>query len=213
MPNYPELMDEFRRALLSLNWTAARDCLFRNSVAIEPVNRIEFIIVPVLEQMGREWEMGQLALSQIYMAGRICEGLVDLILPPACPQRRHQPRLAVVVLEDYHFLGKRMVNATLRASGFETYDYGRMGVEEVAARSRQDQIEVLMISTLMLPSAMRIKELTGMLKASGASTKIVVGGAPFRYDPTLGQTVGADAVGKTASDAITILRTLYRESL
>ena len=66
-------------------------------------------LVPVLEEIGTGWENGTYALSQVYMSGRICEELVDLILPPTDVMRRTQPKIAIATLEDYHMLGKRIV--------------------------------------------------------------------------------------------------------
>jgi methanogenic corrinoid protein MtbC1 len=75
------------------------------------------------------------ALSQVYMAGRFCEALVERVLPPSDPDRKHQPRSAIVALNDHHLLGKRIVYAQMRASGFELFDYGRMDVPELVANA------------------------------------------------------------------------------
>lgn len=206
--HHPAARAKFREALLALDLEAAKRCLLEPAADHPVAGRIEHLVVPVLEQMGSEWEQGHLALSQIYMAGRMCEELVDLILPPASPQRRRQPRLAVAVLEDYHLLGKRMVHATLRASGFEVLDYGRMEVEGLATRSQEDRVEILLVSTLMLPSALRVKALVERLKAAATPIQVVVGGAPFRYDRELWKAVGASATGLTAGEAVPILHRL-----
>lgn len=102
--------------------------------------------------MGAAWDDGSVALSQVYMSGRFCEQLVERVLPPSDPERKHQPRSAIVVLNDYHLLGKRIVYSMMRASGFELFDYGRMDVDQVLAQVRADRIRVLLISVLMLPS-------------------------------------------------------------
>lgn len=196
----------FRQALLDLDSAGARRILLDAPGAIPAARRVEQIVVPVLEQLGRDWEQGRLALSQIYMAGRICEELVDLALPAASPERHRHPPVAVATLEDYHLLGKRMVLATLRAGGYDALDYGRMEVSELAARCLKDQVAILLVSTLMLPSALRVKALTDTLRASGAAVKTIVGGAPFRYDPELWRVVGADGAGMSAGEAIPLVQ-------
>ena len=112
--------------------------------------------------------------------------------------------MAIAVLEDYHLLGKRIVYSTLRASGFELLDYGRMDLEELANQAQEDSVEILLISTLMLCSALRVKDLRGRLPGM----KIVVGGAPFRFDDQLWKEVGADATSATASGAVSIITAL-----
>ena len=90
-----------------------------------PLQAVEHLVVPALDWVGRAWDEGHLALSQVYMAGRLCEDMVLRVLPPSDPDRKRQPRSAIVTLNDHHLLGKRIVHAQMRASGFELFDYGR----------------------------------------------------------------------------------------
>lgn len=174
----------------------------------EPEHRIraiERLIVPALEQVGERWEHGELSLAQVYMSGRICEDLVEALLPPAPEQRVSQPRLGLAVLEDHHLLGKRMVAATLRAGGYIIHDYGQIDLAGLVAGVIADRIEVLLISVLMLPSALRIRELRRQLDQAAITPWIIVGGAPFRFDDQLWREVGASAMGRTATDVLPLL--------
>jgi methanogenic corrinoid protein MtbC1 len=197
---------EFEQALLSLDRLGARRIIQAASDPGKAHLAVENLLVPALEHLGEQWEAGHLALSQIYMSGRICEELVGQILPPASPHRKRQPKTAIAVLEDYHLLGKRIVYSTLRASGFELLDYGQQEVQALAAAAQRDQVEILLISTLMLPSALRVIKVRERLAAF--PVKIIVGGAPFRFDPQLWKEVGADATSPTASGVVPLLNTL-----
>jgi methanogenic corrinoid protein MtbC1 len=200
-----ELIKLFRESLESLDRVRA-DAIFQQVLTdLTPIKAVEQLVVPALEQIGAAWENCDVALSQVYMSGRFCEELVDRVLPASDPDRKHQPRSAIVVLNDYHMLGKRIVYSVMRASGFELFDYGRMDVAELVAQVQADRIQVLLISVLMLPSALKIKEVCQQLKVSNPEIKIVVGGAPFLFDQRLWQEVGADAVGHSAADAVTIV--------
>ena len=172
---------------------------------------MEYLVVPGLTRIGKGWEEGTYSLSQIYMSGRICEELVDLILPPNHETRINQPKMAIVTLEDFHLLGKRIVYSTLRASGFEISDYGQMTVEKLEERIIRDQIQILLISVLMLPSALKIKNLRKRLEAENITVKIVVGGAPFQFDHQLWKEVKADAFGESASAAVEIVHEIIEE--
>lgn len=171
----------------------------------------EELIVPALEQLGDDWSSGKVALSQIYMGSRICEDLVELVLPPTSPQRRSQPPHAIVVLNDYHMLGRRIVLSVLRASGFECLDYGRMEVGELVERIAADGIKILLVSVLMLPAALKVKALRAALAEKGLDVRIAVGGAPFLFDPGLWREVGADAMGRNAAEAVAITRRWMKE--
>jgi methanogenic corrinoid protein MtbC1 len=108
-------------------------------------------------------------------------------------------------------LGKRIVCSVLRAAGWSVIDYGHGTAESLAARAISDGLDILLVSALMLPSAMDVRRLTRALSASGAGVRVVVGGAPFVFDEQLWREVGADAVGRNASDAIAIVRRLSAE--
>lgn len=195
----------FRESLESLDRVAA-ETLFRVALkSMKPIEVIEQVVVPALEQVGQAWEAGTVALSQVYMSGRFCEQLVEQVLPPSDPDRKHQPRSAIVVLSDYHMLGKRIVYSILRSSGFELFDYGRMDTDELVARVLNDRVRVLMISVLMLPSALKVRDVCARLREAQPPVKVVVGGAPFLFDDQLWREVGADAMGRNAAEAIAVV--------
>ena len=207
--NYP--VEAFSAALQDLDRVRA-DTLFLGALAQgTPIQAVEQLVVPALQHIGQAWDDGSVALSQVYMAGRFCEELVERVLPPSDPDRKHQPRSAIVLLNDYHMLGKRIVYSVMRASGFELFDYGRMEVNEVVERAITDRLRVLLISVLMLPSALKVREVCDQLKARGADIRVVVGGAPFLFDAELWREVGADAMGRSAADAVTIVERLMGE--
>lgn len=201
-----QLIKAFRESLESLDRVRAA-VLFEQALAkVAPIDAVEQVVVPALVQMGEAWQDGSVALSQLYMSGRFCEELVDRVLPPSDPDRKKQPRSAIVVLNDFHMLGKRIVYSVMRASGFELYDYGRLDADQLVDRAQADNLGVLLISVLMLPSALRVHDVCARLKAGGARIKVAVGGAPFLFDAELWREVGADAVGHNAADAVTITR-------
>jgi methanogenic corrinoid protein MtbC1 len=191
----------FADRLLALDRLGAEEMLGQ-AEGRKPLQLIEELIVPALEEIGRRWELGETALAQVYMSSRICEELMARFLPPFSPERFKQPRLGIALLDDYHALGKIIVCAALRASGWDLHDYGRMTALELAEKVIEDQIGILLISTLMLRSALQVKELKDRLTAAGSPAKIIVGGAPFRFDPELWLEVGADATGNDAAEAV-----------
>jgi methanogenic corrinoid protein MtbC1 len=199
----------FETALLSLDRLTAFRILTDSDEDGGTLTRIDRLVLPALESIGRQWEQGHIALSQVYMSGRICEELVEALLPAAADCLAEGPIIALAVLEDFHLLGKRMVHATLRAGGFAVRDYGRMDVASLVWRVIDDGIDIVMLSTLMLPSALRVAKVRNDLDRAGrGDVRIVVGGAPFRLDETLWREVGANAMGRTAADAPAIIARL-----
>lgn len=213
MAEFKQLVGLFEQALLAVDEVESQRILALAAEGLSPVDIVDGVIVPTLERIGAKWERGEVALSQVYMCGRICETLASHILPPAGVGRIRQPVIAMVVLDDYHFLGKTLVLSALRACGFDPLDWGHADAEEVVRRVQAERVDVLLISTLMLPSALKVKAVRQMLESIGRRVLIVVGGAPFRFDPQLWRDVGADACGNNALEATEIVRRLTRDSL
>jgi methanogenic corrinoid protein MtbC1 len=160
----------------------------------------------VFDRIGAAWETGRIALSQVYMAGRICEELSLAVLPSGHPDRKNDPNIAVALFEDHHTLGKRMVVSVLRTEGYAVSDWGRVNPETALVRLKKEPVDILMVSCLMLSSALRIQKLTKAIRDEQLPVKVVVGGAPFRLDPALWLEIEADAMGATASQAGSLAR-------
>ncbi len=207
-----DVVERFVACLLALDRVAAEALLREMSKASPPLRTVDRIVVPALDIIGVRWEQGSLSHSQVYMAGRICEELVDKILPDVTPERADQPTLALALLDDYHGLGKLMVRSVLRSAGYAFHDYGAMDAHEMASRVMEDGVDVLLISTLMLRSALQVRTVRDVLEAQGYGITIMVGGAPFRFDPNLWKEVGADAMGASASDAVVLISSLVGRS-
>lgn len=206
------LSNELHDALKALDRPRI-ESIFQQAVgASDPMLAVEALMVPALIRMGEEWDDGRVALSQIYMSSRICEDIVTRLLPASAAGRKESPRQAIVVLSDYHLLGKRIVLSVMRASGFDILDYGRMDVDELVERVIADDLKILLISVLMLPSALKVKAVRAALDCRGCRVRIAVGGAPFLFDTELWREVGADAMGRNAADAVTIVRR-WREEM
>lgn len=201
-----ELLTEFYEALILLDRPRI-EVLFQQTLRHQaPIQVVETLVMPSLIRLGEEWSAGKIALSQIYMGSRICEDIVERVLPVTATERKGYPPMAVVVLSDYHTLGKRVVLSLMLASGFDVLDYGRMDVDDLVERLQADGVKYLLISVLMLPAALKVKALRTALDARGVRLRIAVGGAPFLFDSELWREVGADAMGRNAADAVTIVQ-------
>ncbi len=203
---------DFEMALLALDQSKAESIIRKAVGEGSPMEVASKLVSDTLQHIGEAWEDGKLALSQVYMSGVICETIIDKLLPPASPLRMDQPKMAIGVFEDYHLLGKRIIYSTLRASGFELMDLGGgLKTDHLVRIVQEERIKILLLSVLMLPSALRVKEVKE--KLAGSQVKIVVGGAPFRLDNQLWLEVGADACGKDSADALEIVTKLMGEKV
>jgi methanogenic corrinoid protein MtbC1 len=203
----PTTADELEQALLTVDRIKARSIVKAYAEEHTPFDLVENLFAPAMERIGLGWETGETALSQIFMSGQICAELAEGLEWGEAEKPWPQKRMAICVLEDYHMLGKQMVYSALKASGYDLLDYGRMEVEPLVERVREDGVQLLMVSALMLRSALRVKLLRDKMDAEGLNNvRIIVGGAPFRFDPELWQEMGADAMALNTAEALTVVR-------
>jgi methanogenic corrinoid protein MtbC1 len=168
-------------------------------------------MAPAMESIGKKWEEGYASLAQVYMSGRVCEGIAEKFVKNDGAEHRIAGKISITTLNDFHILGKRVVSAFLSGVGFPLEDYGRTTVDELMTRVKQDTPDILLISALMLPSALQVEQITRFIKDEKLPVITIVGGAPFRFDPDLWREVGADATGNNAGEAITLVRTYLSE--
>lgn len=200
-----EMREKLVRALLASERTRAEELLSSLMDRATPMEIAEQVITPALETIGDLWEAGEASLSQVYMGGRICEDYLDNIMPVECPLRIKLPPMAIATLDDHHTLGKKLVYSAIRAKGYELTDLGTMDAQALAEKAKASEVRILLISALMLRSALQVKELRSALDRLSWKGHLIVGGAPFSLDPSLGAEVGADVVGRNSGDALRLL--------
>ena len=211
--NNLQAIDQLKESLLTMDRIGSERRVREALMEAKPLTVVEELIAPALEAIGEGWEQGGLALSQVYMSSRIAEDLVANVLHPDGRLRTPQPTMGIVVLEDYHMLGKRIIHSVLRAAGYEVEDLGQMNLASLVERLQQQPIQLLFVSTLMLRSALRVKELRDKLDELGLDTRLVVGGAPFRLDPLLAVEVNADATAGNAAELIPLVTRMVGEMI
>lgn len=193
------------RALLASERTIAEELLASLTDKATPMAIVESVITPTLEEIGDMWEAGDASLSQVYMGGRICEDFLESIMPAECPLRIKLPAMAIATLDDHHTLGKKLVYSAIRAKGYELEDLGTLDAQGLAEKVKGLEVSILLVSALMLRSALQVKELRSALDRLDRKVHLIVGGAPFTLDPSLWTEVGADAVGRNSGDALRLL--------
>ena len=113
MRNLSLIVAEFSDALLHVDRIKAEAVLMQCLSQDDSFEQMEQIVIGSLERIGDGWEQGDISLSQVYMSGVICEGLVETYLPRYNVRRKDIPRMAIGVLLDHHSLGKRIVYHSL----------------------------------------------------------------------------------------------------
>ena len=184
------------------------------SSGVSPEDIVLKVVVPAIEQMvssiGKDYELN---LAQHFMVSQIAAEVTEEMIPKFKKMPEVVGRIVIGTAQgDLHSLGKRIVIGSLRARMIDATDLGvNVSPERFVDEAVAHQAQVISISAMMVHTARGENgclAVRRILKERGLENKIkiVVGGAPFRFDHQLYKTVGADA---WADDGITAGRVIF----
>ena len=187
---------------------------------ISPKDIVFKVVVPSIEYMSTSIAQDFGAnLAQHFLtaqiASQVTEEMISLFeTPPTI--------LGKIVIGtsvgDFHGLGKKIVIGCLKAQMIETIDLGlNVAAEKFVNSAIEHEAQVIGISSMMLHTArgengcIKVQEILAQ-KGLTNKIKIIVGGAPYKYDRDLYKIVHADAWAENGIAAGRIVNNLIAET-
>jgi methanogenic corrinoid protein MtbC1 len=186
---------------------------------VSPEDIVFKVVIPGLDLMVKALSEGfDTNLAQHFMTSQIAAEVTEKMLALFKAPPEIVGRVVIgTAAGDLHTLGKRIVIGCLRAQMIEVTDLGvnvpaEKFVDEAVARNAQ----VIGVSAMMVHTARGesgARKVRQILNARGLEDKIklVVGGAPFRYDAELYKVVHADAWAENGVSAAKVIMDCIRE--
>jgi methanogenic corrinoid protein MtbC1 len=156
-------------------------------------------------EIGRRWQMNEVTVAEEHF----CTAATQLIMSQLYPRIFATPRIgkrlvAASIGGDLHEIGVRMVADFFEMAGWDTYYLGANtpldGIVRTVVERRADVLALSATMTYHVPAVAEV--IRGIRQGMGKSTRILVGGYPFRVEPTLWRRVGADGSAANASEAV-----------
>lgn len=186
---------------------------------VSPEDIVFHVVLPAMDMMIDSLEgEGGTSLAQHYMAAQIADAVTTEMVAKFSEAPEAAGRVVIGTAEgDLHSLGKRIVTGCLKARMIDVIDLGvnvspEHFVEEAVARDA----DVIAISAMMVHTAKgergcrRVRDLL-QERHLADRPKIIVGGAPYRFDPDLYWVVGADACAIDGVSAGRVVAKLIEE--
>jgi methylmalonyl-CoA mutase cobalamin-binding domain/chain len=175
---------------------------------VSPEEIVFQVVIPAMELMIKSIsEDFDANLAQHFMASQIAAQVTDEMVAKF---KKSPQSIGTVIIGtshgDMHTLGKRIVTGCLHSMMIDVVDLGvNVAPEKFVDAAIEHHASVIAISSMMMHTArseLGSTKVREILKQRGLENqiKIVVGGAPYRWDPNLYKTVLADA---WAEDGIT----------
>ncbi len=169
----------FRNRLLASDepgaWSILENCL---AAGAAPADLHHELILPVLEEIGSDWAIGALGISNEHTMTAVMQRLVARLGPLMRTKGRSRGSILVgAVAGDYHSLAVAIVADLLRNGGYDVLDLGANTppgsfAETVATMDRCKAVG-LSAST---PLDTSIREAIEAIRLADSTLKIVVGG-------------------------------------
>lgn len=176
---------------------------------VTPSDIIEKGMSPGMKEVGDRFARYEIYLPEMMMAAEAWEGAMQILEPKLLESGSERKKAGRVVIGtvkgDIHSIGKNIVGALLKMSGFEVFDLG-VDVNASAFVTKAEEVgaDIIAASALMSTTIPQQKSIIEHIEARGARGKycVLVGGGSTSQE--WADSIGADGYGRTAGDATTL---------
>jgi len=156
-------------------------------------------------EAGKLWQQGGYFLPDVILAAEAYREVMDLVAPllEGTGAAAKATVLIGSVEGDAHEIGKNIVVAILRSSGYRVVDLGvDVRATDFVEKVKELEPQVLGLGAYMTTTMRRMPEVMEALQAAGLRdrVKVMVGGAPLTAE--YAESIGADGYGADAYDAL-----------
>lgn len=176
------------------------------------------VLEPLLVTWGKLWMQGKLSLALGYLSGKVAEEFYLIASQSEEFLVSKKEIKGTIVLgnieDDFHPLGRRLVNIFSKAAGWNTIDLGNdVPAELFIDNAINYQADIIAVSAMMFTTAKNIEKIRLELDRQSLSGKIklAVGGAVFKLRPGLVADVGGDGTADNAIDAPALFESLLKK--
>ena len=164
-----------------------------------PLELVDKLLIPALDQVGQGFEKGTLYLPQLLMSAEAAKAAFEVVKAAMAdqPQEKRGTVVLATVKGDIHDIGKNIVKVLLENYGFQVDDLGRdVAPEAIAAAAAQPEVRLVGLSALMTTTVVHMEETIALLRQQAPQVQVVVGGAVLTAE--YAERIGAHCYAKDA---------------
>ena len=166
-----------------------------------------------MTEVGERFTAGEYFLSELIYSSHIMKGVMEKLEPllkDAAPGKSAGKVVIGTVKGDIHDIGKNIVTALLKGTGFEVVDVGvDVPAETFVAKVRETGARVLGLSAMLNSTLPEMKKVVDAVAAAGLRdrVKIIIGGAPINEQ--VREWAGADYYSPDAPTGVKLCKEIY----
>lgn len=166
-------------------------------------------LIAGMDVVGARFKKNEIYIPEVLIAARAMKMAME-ILEPELVKAGVEPvgRLLIGTVQgDLHDIGKNLVAMMLKGAGFEVIDLGvDVGPEKFVEQVKTSKAQLIGMSALLTTTMPGMEKTIKALKKAGASTKVMIGGAPVTQD--YADKIGADGYAPDAASAVDMAKSL-----
>ncbi|MCR5485278.1 MAG: homocysteine S-methyltransferase family protein [Clostridiales bacterium] len=176
-----------------------------------PMEIINDLIIPALNEVGKRFESGKYFLPQLTASAEAAKAAFDAIsLGSEGEIKRSGEKIILATVKgDIHDIGKNIVGMLLKNYGYEIIDLGKNVEPEtiIDTLNKHGDIKLIGLSALMTTTVRNMADTVTAVREAGIDCKIMVGGAVLNEEYS--KLVGADYYAKDAAEAARIAAEVF----
>lgn len=172
----------------------------------EPLEVINQVIIPALNEVGKDYETGKIFLPQLIQSAETTKKAFEVVKESFASNDGDEkgPILMATVEGDIHDIGKNIVKVVMESYGYRVIDLGKdVKVEKVVEAWKKYKPKAIGLSALMTTTVVSMERTIQALKKEGCNAPIWVGGAVLTED--IAKNIGADYYAEDAMASVTLL--------
>ncbi len=179
-----------------------------------PIEIIDGILVPALNEVGKGFEENTIFLPSLLMSAETAGASFEIIkeyIVNSGEKTEEKGRILIATVEgDIHDIGKNIVKVLLENYGFSVIDMGKdITPEAIVERADKENIKLVGLSALMTTTVPSMEKTISLLKEKCPNIAVMVGGAVLTED--YAKTIGADFYGKDAMASVRIAEKFFQK--
>lgn len=177
-----------------------------------PIEIIDGILVPALNEVGKGFEENTIFLPSLLMSAETAGISFEIIkeyITDSGEKTEEKGKILIATVEgDIHDIGKNIVKVLLQNYGFSVIDMGKdITPEAIVEKAEKENIKLVGLSALMTTTVPSMEKTISLLKEKNPQIAVMVGGAVLTED--YAKTIGADFYGKDAMASVRIAENFF----
>jgi len=208
------LFSKIRDRVLNLDQEAVKQLTLEAlEMNIDPQEIISQGLAPGMQDIGDGYEQGKYFVPELLLSAKAMHGAIDILRPYLLKSADSNRGVVVIgtVQGDVHQIGKNIVTVVLEGNGFEVHDLGEdVPPEKFVNTAREVNADIIGMSALISTAVSKMVETVALLKESGFSGQIIVGGAAVTAETA--EFMHADVYATDAWQALTSVKSMIHRT-